>query len=191
MRQVIVQIDMTLDGFIADANEDLNWVKADEAMNQDASALLDTADTILLGRRAYQLFAEYWPFADTSGTSTASKIAHQINHADKLVFSRTLETVAWGNWNNARLIKENIAEEIAKIQAQSGKNLVLYAGAEIISTFVQLGLVNEYRLRIHPVVLGSGKPLFQDIKHSIALELVGEKHYDHGVVLLRYQPKMG
>ena len=188
MRQVILQIDTTLDGFIAGPNGEQDWVKADEEMNQDANALLSTADTILLGRRAYQLFADFWPFADTNGSSTESKIAHKLNNATKVVFSTTLEKVEWGNWNNAKLVRGNIAEEITEMKAQPGKNLLLYAGAEIVSTFVQLGLIDEYRLRVHSVVLGSGKPLFKDIEDGANLKLLSAKSYKNGAVLLDYQP---
>ena len=188
MRQVILQIDITLDGFIAGPNGEMGWVKADEEMNQDANELLSTADTILLGRLAYQLFADYWPFADTNATSTESKIAYQLNHATKVVFSRTLDKVEWGKWNNARLVKGNIAGVLSEMKAQAGKNLVLYAGADIVSTFMQLGLVDEYRLRVHPIVLGSGKPLFKDIKDRRNLKLLTTKSYKNGAILLDYQP---
>lgn len=161
---------------------------SDEHMNHDANELLRTADTILLGRIAYQAFVAYWPFADTNASTTGGQIARQINEATKVVFSRTLESVTWGTWNNARLIKEHVGETIADMKAQSGKNLLLYAGATIASTFIQQGFVDEYRLRVHPVVLGSGKPLFKDTGASIPLTLVQTISYHNGVVLLHYQP---
>ena len=188
MRQVILQIDLTLDGFIADSNGEINWVKPDPEMNQDANALLSAADTILLGRVAYQDFVTYWPFADTTASSTESQIASKINHANKVVFSKTLDTVEWGAWNNARLVKTDIAEEITNMKAQSGKNLILYAGAAIISTFMQLDLVDEYLFRVHPVVLGSGKSFFRNLHDKIDLKLVKTKVYQHGVVLFDYKP---
>lgn len=188
MRKVILQIDMTVDGFIAGTDDKIDWVTADDEMNQEASDLLASADTIMLGRVAYQDFIQYWPYADTTGPSLASKITSQINHATKLVFSRTLDSVEWGSWNNARLIKDHIAEEIAQIKAQPGKNLLLYAGADIISSFMQLNLIDEYRLRIHPVVLGEGKPLFKDIDTPVKLNLVNSKPYKNGAVLMNYVP---
>jgi dihydrofolate reductase len=184
MRHIILQIDVTLDGFIARPNGESDWVTADPEMNQDASDLLASADTILLGRVAYQDFITYWPTTDTTGTTLDSKIAGQINHATKLVFSKSLDKVEWGQWNNARLVKANIAEEIANLKSQPGKNLLLYGGADIASTFMQLGLVDEYRLRIHPVVLGGGKPLFKGIETGFNLKLVKTKPYNNGAVLL-------
>jgi len=188
MRQVILQIDITLDGFVAGPSGETNWVTTDETMNRDAYILLCTADTILLGRVAYQLFAQYWPFVDTNAPSTASHIAHQLNQATKVVFSRTLDTVAWGQWNNAKLVHGNVDEAILEMKGQPGKNLLLYAGADIASTFIQRGLVDDYRLRIHPVVLGSGKPLFKDIQARIPLTLVQMTSYQNGVTLMHYQP---
>lgn len=187
MRNVILQIDLSIDGFIGASDGDTSWITADDSMNKDGSDLLSTADTIILGRVAYQMFSAYWPFADTTAPTIHSKIAAQINHADKLVFSRTLETVEWGMWNNARLVKGNIAEEIARLKALPGKNMLLYAGAGIISSFVQLGLVDEYRLRIHPVVLGSGLPIFHHVGDRQKLQLVQAKPYPNGAVLLDYR----
>lgn len=188
MRKVILQIDVSLDGFVDGPNGETDWVTEDAEMNQDAYDLLTTVDTILLGRVAYQMFVDYWPNVDTNASSIESKIAHQLNHATKIVFSRTLETVEWGKWDNARLLRGNIVEEIFKLKSLPGKNLVLYAGAEIVSTFIRLGLVDEYRLRIHPVVLGGGKPLFKDIAAGFQLNLINTKAYNNGAVLLDYLP---
>jgi dihydrofolate reductase len=188
VRKIILQIDVTLDGFIGSANGELGWVSADEQMARDASDLLASADTILLGRVAYQMLANYWPFADSSGSNIESKIAHQLNTAAKLVFSKSLERAEWGKWDNARLVHENIAEEITKMKALPGKNLVLYGGADIVSTFTRFGLIDEYRLRIHPIILGTGKPLFQNIETLLNLKLIQSTVYKNGAVLLDYVP---
>lgn len=188
MRKVILQIDGTLDGFIADANGALDWVTSDEAMEAEASVLLESADTILLGRVAYQMFAAYWPFADTSATTILSKITSQINHVTKIVFSRTLEHAEWGEWNNAQIIRDNIPEAINKLKALPGKNLLLYAGGRIVSTFIQNGLIDEYHLRVHPVVLGKGMPLFPSVEARLNLQLMRTNAYKNGAVLLVYQP---
>jgi dihydrofolate reductase len=187
MRKVILQIDLSIDGFIADANGEHKWVTGDAEMNRDASDLLSTVDTILLGRVAYEDFIQFWPTADVSGKTIESTIAAQVNQADKLIFSRTLDQVGWGTWNNARLVKDNIAEEITRMKAQPGKHLLLYAGGGIIETFFRLGLIDEYRLRVHPAVLGSGMPLFKGIKDQLDLKLLQAKPYNNGAVLLQYQ----
>jgi len=186
MRSVILQIDLSIDGFIGASDGDTSWITSDDSMNQDASDLLNTADTIILGRVAYQMFSAYWPFADITAPTIHSKIAAQVNHADKLVFSRTLESVEWGTWNNARVVNGNVAEEIARIKAVPGKNLLLYAGAGIISTFIELDLIDEYRLRVHPVILGGGLPIFERVEDRRKLKLVQTKSYANGAALLDY-----
>ena len=185
-RKVILQIDVTLDGFIAAADGDTSWVKTTDEMNQEAYELLMTADTILLGQVAYQDFSTFWPFADVDAPTTFSKITRQINEVTKLVFSKTLKQVEWGRWNNARLINDHIPEAITKLKAEPGKNLLLYAGADIISTFMRSDLIDEYHLRVHPVIVGGGKSLFPHIEKQMSLKLVRTKSYTNGVVLLEY-----
>lgn len=187
MRRVILQFDVSLDGFTSAPDDSLDWVADDDVMNQDASDLLDTADTILLGRVAYQLFVEYWPTVDTSEPGINSRIADQLNRATKLVFSNTLDTAEWGEWGNARVVKGNVAEGIRRMKAQPGKNMLLYAGASLASTFIEHDLIDEYRLRVHPVVLGGGKPLFKG-GDSLKLKLIESKAYQNGAVMLVYQP---
>jgi dihydrofolate reductase len=101
------------------------------------------------------------------------------------VFSKTLEKV---EWKNSRLGKENITEEISKMKQQPGKDLVIFGGAGIASTFMQLGLIDEYSLLVHPIVLGSGKPLFKGLHDQLNLKLLKTKTFGSGVVILNYQP---
>lgn len=118
----------------------------------------------------YQLFESYWPAAATNPSTSKSdlEIAHKINNITKIVFSKTLEKT---EWKNTKLIKEITAEEILKMKRQHGKNIVIYDSGNIASTFVNLGLIDEYLLFVNPVVLGSGKPLFKNIKdrHNLLL----------------------
>lgn len=187
MRRVVLQIDTSLDGFVADTNGKTDWVTSDDEMNLDGLALLKSSDTILLGRIAYQEFARFWPFADFDPTSTLGQIALQLNRANKVVFSNTLKNVEWGRWNNAAVLGGNVAKDVQAMKAMQGKDMLLYAGAEIVSTFIQLHLIDEYRLRVHPVVLGSGKPIFAGVEDRIPLRLKGTKSYANGAVLLNYQ----
>jgi dihydrofolate reductase len=187
MRKVILQIDITLDGFVAGRDDDHSWVKSDPEMNREGSELLDTVDTILLGRVAYEQFASFWPTATFDASTTEYKIARQLNEATKIVFSKTLEHAEWGTWNNAKVIHGNIPEEIAKMKALPGKNLLLYAGADIASTFIRSNLIDEYRIRVHPVILGQGKSLFQGIEERINLKLVRTQPYQNGAVLMEYK----
>lgn len=104
----------------------------------------------------------------------------------KIVFSKSLEKV---EWNNTRLIRDNIAEEISKLKHQPGKNLVIFGSPGLAQTFMQLDLIDEYRLTVNPVVLGSGKPLFRDIKDRTNLKLLETKPFNSGVVGLHYETR--
>jgi Dihydrofolate reductase len=177
MRKVILHMVVSLDGFIEGADKELDWFVDDDEMLKYFHDLLNSVDAMLYGRVSYQLMTDYWPAAN-------SEFADKMNKMPKIVFSRTLEKV---EWNNSRLVKENIGEEISKIKQQPGKDLVLFAGADMASTFRQLGLIDEYRLLVTPVVLGSGKPLFKDVKDKFSLKLLKTKTFGSGNVLLCYQ----
>jgi dihydrofolate reductase len=183
MRKVIYAMSVSLDGFIEAVNEDLSWSVPDEELHQHFNDLESMIDTHLYGRRLYEIMAAYWPTADENPSAPKVEIeyAHIWKNKPKIVFSQTLAQVEW----NARLVRENIADEVNKLKAQPGKNMSV-GGAEIASTFMQLGLIDEYWLYVHPVVLGSGKPMFRQLHDKINLQLVETRTFGSGVVLLRY-----
>jgi len=187
MRKVMLFMHISLDGFIAGPNRELDWTVTDDEMNNDLLPdLIRTVDTTLLGRVAYQDLANYWPTAAMNPSSSKGEMefARWIDQAPKIVFSKTLEKV---EWQHSRVVKGTIAAEIATLKQQPGKDLVLFGGIGIAQTFVQRGFIEDYRLVVHPVLLGSGKPLFQDIKNRIPLKLVNTKTFRSGAVLLHYQ----
>ena len=145
MRNVIVSNSVTLDGFFEGPNKELDWHIVDEEVKQYANDLLSNVDAILFGRVTYQLMADYWPAAATNPSISKGdlEIAHKMNNLPKIVFSKTLQEV---RWNNSRLVKENIAEEISKMKQQPGKNMAIFGSGSIVSTFMQLGLIDEYRI---------------------------------------------
>jgi dihydrofolate reductase len=128
--------------------------------------------------------ADYWPTADTNPSAPKLEIeyARIWKNKPKIVFSKTLEQVGW----NSKLVRDNIAEEIKKLKEQPGKDMSV-GGADIASIFMKLGLIDEFRLYVHPIVLGAGKPMFPTLAHKINLRLVETKAFSSGVVLLRYQ----
>jgi dihydrofolate reductase len=182
MRKLILSMHITVDGFVAGQNGELNWPITDQDVELAILDLLNTADTILLGRIAYKLLSDFWPTASTQ----VSVITDKMNTLPKVVFSRTLENVSWGKWNNASLIKENIKEEIIKMKQQPGKNMVLFGGARIAQILINMGLVDEYHLWVQPVSLGHGKPIFKD---KIKLNLLSTRAFNSGCVLHCYQPE--
>jgi|SRR5579864_544142 len=167
MRKNILTMWVTLDGNISGPHGEMDWVGQfyDEAMGNYEYDLVSAADTLLLGRVTYQSFAGSWPKVPEDNTSPQGLIeyAHKLNAMRKIVFSKTLESV---EWNNSRLVKEVLPEEITNLKQEPGRDMVIYGSASIVRALTNLGLIDEYQLLVYPVVLGSGKHLFQDIKHK-------------------------
>jgi dihydrofolate reductase len=186
MRKVIFSIQVTLDGFIEGSNGDLAWMIMDDELWAEVNELLQTVDTVLFGRVAYQGFAAYWPAAGTNPLSPPAEVAFArwIEKTPKVVFSTTLDQVAW---NNSRVVKGNIAEEIALLKQQPGKDILMFGGAGIASMFMKRGLIDDYRIHVHPIVLGGGIPLFKDVTDKINLKLLNTKTFKSGVVGVHYQ----
>ncbi len=178
MRKLFWQMMVSLDGFMEGPNRELDWHVVDDDFNRYVADMLGSIDAILLGRVTYQLFVDYWP-------SSTDAEAPAMNDLPKIVFSRTLKKV---EWKNSRLVKENVAEEIARLKQQPGKDLALFGSADLASTFMRLGLIDEVRIFVNPVVLGGGNPMFKDVKDRTALKLLKTETLSSGVVLLYYQP---
>ncbi len=189
MRKIIVTMWMTLDGFIAGPNGEMDWVGAfyDEAMGNYEYDLVSAADTLLLGRVTYQSFASAWPHVPENPNAPKGEVeyAHRLNAMRKIVFSRTL---SHAEWNNSTLLKEIVPEDISKMKQEPGRDMVIYGSASIVRALTNLGLIDEYQLLVHPIILGSGKPLFKDIEHRVNLKLVNTRTHPSGVVILHYQP---
>jgi len=187
MRNVIVSNLVTLDGFFAGPNGEIDWHIVNDEFFEDSIALLNAVDTLLFGRVTYQGMLSYW--TSPSAIEDDPIITDKMNTTPKIVFSKTLERVEWGKWNNARLVKDHIAEEISRLKQRPGKDMVIFGSGSIVSTLAQLGLIDDYRIFVAPVVLGSGKPLFTGMPKPVNLKLSGTKTYKTGVVLLSYQPE--
>lgn len=192
MGKVILFMHMSLDGFIARPNGEMDWA----TMNDDAMGrylipdLLSTVDTMILGRVLYQGFEKAWPAQakNPSNPTDLIEFAHWVEDTPKIVFSKTLDKV---DWKSSTIVKVkddgDIAKEISKLKEQPGKDMVLFGGARFSQTCVKLGLVDEFRLKVEPVVLGIGKPLFQNFQERVNLKLTHSKSFDSGVVGLYYQ----
>ena len=183
MGKVISFNMVTLDGFFAGPDGAIDWHHVDAEFNEFAIAQLDSAGGLLFGRVTYQLMASYWP--TDMGMKDDPVVASKMNALPKIVFSKTLEKA---EWNNTRLVKGNVAEEISRLKRQPGKDWFLFGSADLASTLTNYGLVDEYRVMVNPVVLGSGKPLFKGVKDKLDLKLASTKAFRSGNVLLSYQP---
>jgi dihydrofolate reductase len=177
MRKIILDLAVTLDGFIEGPNGEIDWCIMDGESNFDK--FLDSIDTIFYGRISYDLWGNYQPAEDEDPFMKG--IYKAIHSKAKYVFSTTKE-----DDGKARFIRSDIKERVLEIAKQPGKDIWLYGGGKLITAFINLGLVDVFRLAVHPVVLGSGKPLFQDIKDRINLKLTDTKTTESGVVFLNY-----
>ena len=191
MRKVILYMMMSVDGYIAGPNNELDWMVPIEDEAAIEMGLINTVDTALIGHGSYKDMAGYWPAAaeNPSTSKGEAEFARKMNAITKLVFSQTEEKLEWQNAQQV-LVRDNddLAEQVAKLKRRPGKDMVLYGGVRLAQTFAQLGLIDEYRLVVHPVILGSGKPLFKDIQDKTNLKLVNTQHDNSGTVLLNYQP---
>ncbi len=185
MRKVIYSISVSLDGFIEAEDGDLSWSYPDAELHRHFNAQESETDTALYGRGLYENMAAFWPTADQNPSAPQVEIEYaRIWKAKlKVVFSKTLKKVGW----NSRLVSGNPAEEVNRLKAQPGKDMSV-GGAALASSFLQMGLVDECRLYVHPVILGGGKPAFSGIQGRVALKLIEMYTFGSGVVLLTYHP---
>ena len=183
MRKVFLFMMVTLDGFFEGPDHEIDWHNVDEEFNEFAIQQLDEVDTLLFGRVTYEGMASYWPtpFAKENDPIIADK----MNTIPKIVFSKTLDKVAW---NNSRLVKEHVAEEISKLKQQQGRDLAIFGSSKLAASLLQMGLIDELRIMVNPIVLGSGKSIFNGIHDKLSLKLLKTRTFRSGNVLHYYQP---
>jgi dihydrofolate reductase len=183
MRKLIYSMGVSLDGFIAGPGGEIDWSAPDEELHRFHNEQTREVGAHLLGRRLYEEMV-YWETADEEPSLSDYELefARIWKAQPKIVFSKTLEKVV----GNARLIRDNAAEEVARLKEQPGKDLSV-GGAGLASTFTRLGLIDEYRLFVSPVVLGGGTPYFPPLDERINLELVETHTFGSRVVYARYR----
>ena len=184
MSKLILMMSVSLDGFFEGPDHDLGWHLIDEEVHEHFNEQLAAMGAFLDGRITYELMVGYWPTADADPAASAPtrEFARIWRDMPKLVFSRTLERADW----NTTVVREVVPEEIAALKAQSAGDLVV-GGADLATTFLRHDLIDEYRLYVHPVVIGQGTPLFKPSQPRIDLRLAETRTFGNGVVLLRYQ----
>jgi dihydrofolate reductase len=181
MRKLIYSMGVSLDGFIAGPNGEIDWSAPDEELHRFHNQQTRELGAQLCGRKLYEEMV-YWETADQNPSAPEYELefARIWKALPKIVFSKTLEKVE----GNARLIRDDAAEEVARLKAEPGKDLAV-GGAGLASTFIERGLIDEYRLFVSPVVLGGGTPYFQALDEGIDLELVETRTFGSRVVYLR------
>ncbi len=192
MRKLILSMQMTVDGFSTGPNGEMDYLPpfSDENMWRDLHEEmwknLEEIDTFILGRRTYQIWEQYWPAAATNPKSSENdkKFSRFAEETKKIVISSTLDRV---DWKNSVLIKDNIGKEIQKLKQLPGKNIGVAGGATVAQTLAKLGLIDQYLLVVHPVILGKGKPLLGELGNRQKLKLVCTKTFNSGAVELNYK----
>ena len=188
MRKVVLFMHLSLDGFAAGPNGELDWISYDQELEKYAEEVVSTVGSPLYGRVTYKMMESYWPTVLTNPSATKHDLEHAqwVENVPKIVFSKTLDKV---EWNNTRLIKDNIAQEVMKLKQQPGKDLVIFGSPGLTHTFMALDLIDAYRLTVNPVILGQGMPVFKNFKERADLKLLSSKTFNSGVVALHYETK--
>lgn len=185
MRNLVAFMHMSLDGFAAGPNGELDWISYDQELEKHAETVVRTVGTALYGRVTYHMM-EYWRTVLSNPDSTQ----HEIDHANwieaipKVVVSTTLKTV---DWNNTSIIAGNLPEEITKLKQQPGKDIVIFGSPSLTQTLAQLGLIDEYQLTLNPVLLGAGMPFFAKLAQKTGLQLLSAKTFASGAMGLHYK----
>jgi dihydrofolate reductase len=187
MRKLIASVHTTVDGYMSgptgdEDNPDWLYANVPEA-TADVQDFMRDVDLILLGRVTYEGFRQYWPTATGAWADT-------LNRTPKVVLSRGgagLKEVDWGSFDTIRLVDHDAEAEVRRLKAEPGKNIVLFASSQLVQAFTRSGLIDEYRIVVHPTILGSGRPLFDGSETRRELRLRSTKPYPRGAVSLVYE----
>lgn len=184
MRKIVLFSSISLDGYIERPDRNIDWHRVDDELHQHFNDELRTMGGFLSGRVTWELMAAYWPTADAdpSLSRPMAEFAGIWRDMPKTVYSRTLTHADW----NTTVVREVDPTEVRALRGRPGGDLAL-SGAELASSFAEHGLIDEYRIYVHPVLIGRGKPLFPPTDRSVDLRLIESRTFGNGVVLLRYQ----
>ena len=183
MRKIILAIQVSLDGFFEGPDRDISWHMVDEELHRHFNEQFAAMGAFLEGRVTYELMEEFWPTADQDPTISdeMAEFARIWRDMPKIVYSRTMTTAG----PNATVVRDVVAEEVLALKAQPGGDMAL-GGADLADTFRRLGLIDEYWVFVHPVLIGRGDPLFKDAGTIAQLRLLETRAFGNGVALLRY-----
>jgi dihydrofolate reductase len=186
MRKLKLQMQMSIDGYVARPNGEIDWMTSeqDDELITFINTLIDSSDTILLGRKMTDGFVKYWENAADKNPDTP--FAKKMVSIPKIVFTKTLDKSIW---NNTSLAKGNLAEEIASLKKQNGKDIIVYGGAGFVSSLIKEVLIDEYHLIINPVAIGSGLTIFNLPGTTNKFSIIQSKLYACGKIVSSYKPQ--
>jgi dihydrofolate reductase len=190
MRKIKLQMQLSLDGFVCGPNGEMDWMvwEWDDILKNYAGELTKSADTFLMGRNTGEGMAVYWPTVAGNPESKEEDkwMADRLNNSPKVIFSQTVTSI---NWTNAR-VSNDIVEEVRELKKEPGKDIMLYGGAKLVSSFIRENLIDEYHLFINPAIIGKGKTIFGNLKEKMSLKLVKATPSTTGIVILHYTPQI-
>ena len=191
MRKIISFMHISLDGFVAGLNGEMDWIKADEEIFDYVGKRISEGDTALYGRVTYQMMENYWPTAGDKPTATKHDIEHSkwYSKVHKVVLSKTMKEAVPMFRDNTKIISDNLSDRINEIkQSRNGgsKEILLFGSPAATHSLIQLNLIDSYWLFVNPIILGQGIPLFVDIKDKIKLKLLTTRQFTCGVTELNY-----
>lgn len=188
MRKLKLQMQITLDGFIAGPNGELDWMtfSTDERIAKRVNELTDSSDTILLGRKMTDGFIDYWTSVLENPESEEYAFARKMIDIPKVVFSKT---VTESKWINTTVAKDDLTEEVEKLKNSEGKDILVYGGANFVGNLIKHNLIDEYHLIVNPVAIGNGMSVFGDSYKTLNLKLINSESFSSGEVELFYAPR--
>lgn len=184
MRKLKLQMQVTIDGFVAGPNGEMDWMifNWDDGLNKYVTELTVPVDTILLGRKLAQGFIPHWTTA-AEAVATPDQFTSKMVETPKVVFTKTLTA---NHWAHTELAGGDLTDEITKLKAQEGGDIITYGGGNFVSNLIKANLIDEYYLFINPTAIGKGMAIFGDIEGKLGLQLVETKLFDCGVAVTRY-----
>jgi dihydrofolate reductase len=189
MRKIKLQMQLSLDGFVSGPEGEMDWMvwEWDQTLKNYVAGLTNSADTFLMGRVTGEGMAVYWPTVTSNPESKEEEkwMAEKLNNSPKIVFSKTVTHI---NWTNVR-VANDIIEEVRELKKEPGKDILIYGGAGIVSSFIRENLIDEYHLFINPVIIGKGKPIFSNTMQTMPLKLVDTIKSNTGIIILQYVPE--
>ncbi len=188
MRKLVLLMHVSLDGYVAGPNGEMDWITVDDVIFDLVGGFTGEADAALYGRKTFQMMEQYWPTAGDQPNATRHAREHSVwyKSAEKIVVSRTMNT---GVFANTTFISENVPAEIRRIKEMPGKKILMIGSPSTVHALLPHKLIDEYRLMLNPVILGAGIPLFTKVEHRSMLTLEGTTPFASGVVGLHYTLK--
>src|SRR5436190_23482452 len=192
MRKIISFMHISLDGFVAGPNGEMDWIKVDEEIFDHVGKRISEGDTALYGRVTYQMMENYWPTAGDKPTASRHDIEHSkwYSKVHKVVLSKTMKDAdlpaGQAGLTNTKIISDNLSDRINEIKQQAGKDILLFGSPTATHSLIELNLIDGYWLFVNPIILGQGIPLFVNIKDKIKLKLLSTRQFTSGVTALNY-----